>query len=259
MTFSFKAKPWQILCATPDPIGEGGGGGGGELTVEALQAQIAELQQQNQGYAKLVGKLRPIEDKYQKLESLLGTADPAKLIELKNAEAQLQQQAAEIERQVAAAKIEVSSTYQDQIKALNTRVEAAAQQSQQTQLTFDIFKAYNANGGIGDRFDSFMQLAQGNFRYAEDKSLQVVDDTGKLLIASDDTGNRPASPADFMKMLAANKLEGYQFGRASMLQLTLEAYNKASGAGIPANNGYNSGKAFSEMSQSELSKYAFSA
>lgn len=254
----FDRKPWQILCVTPDPAGEGGGGGG-ELTVEALQAQIAELQQQNQGAMELIKKLRPFETKVQRLESTLGTTDPAKLLELKSAEAQLQQQAAEIERQVAAAKTEVATTYQEQIKALNARVEAAAQQSQQTQLTFDIFKAYNANGGIGDRFDSFMQLAQGNFRYAEDKSLQVVDDAGKLLIASDDTGNRPATPADFMKLLAANKLEGYQFNRASMLQLTLEAYNKASGAGLPQNNGYNGGKAFSEMSQSELSKYAFPA
>ena len=131
-------------------------------------------------------------------------------------------------------------------------------------MAFDLFKDFNGNGGIGSRFESFMQLAGRNFERGQDGAIQVRDDAGVLVIYKDpaakagESSERVATPADFLKMLASGDAgKGYRFNQLEMLRLTLEASNKSSGAGLPGQNGYNGTKPIGEMSQSELAQIAF--
>lgn len=260
-----KYSPW--LCVDSDPgdpgadVGGGGSGGApdsaGSLSIEELQAQLSELQTKTQGQDSLITKLRGIERQHKSMEAILGETNPERLQQLRDAEAELQKQQSTREQAVIDARNEVATEKKEEIDHLNKQLSVAKNESAQIQTKFELFQAFNANGGIGSRFEAFLNLASNNFERDSQKHLQVRDDQGKLVVISDDKGDRAATPADFIKMLGSGDLEGYQFNQMQMLQLTLEAYNKASGSGLPRDNGYNVTKPLSEMSKEELAKAAF--
>ena len=98
-----------------------------------------------------------------------------------------------------------------------------------------------------------------HFERVSDGSIQVKDETGKQVLFKDGKGTeRLATPAEFMKMLAMDTLEGYQFSNKPLMQYSFSAYNKAMGANLPTATSVPNGRDLQEMSQSELAKHAFS-
>lgn len=258
-------QPWiNCIDDTPPSDDLSGTGGGGGVDVVALQAQVKELQEANQAKDGIIQKLRPIERKW---NTVAGGLSEQRLEELKIADQRLAELQQQQEQSALKIRQEVASEYDPKIQGLTKEKEQLTSRLQQTQLTYDIFREFNANGGIGSRFEAFTQLAGKNFERNKEGHLQIRDDAGQLLIYKDPDAKagseleRVATPADFMKMLADGTIvkSNYQFNQLEMLQLTLEAHNKASGAGLPGNPGYNGTKPLQEMSQAELGKLAFKA
>lgn len=251
----------KYLSIDPDPADPGaslGGSGNGGPSLEQLQAQISDLQSKTQGQEALITKLRGFERQYRSLEAIVGETNPEKLQALRDAQKNLEQQQAQAEQAVLKAKTEVSQEYKSKLDATTQQLTTAQQEAEKVRTQFDLFKAFNANGGIGSRFEAFLNLASANFERTEKGTLQVRDDAGTLITATDDKGvAMPVSPQKFIKMLNAGELDNYQFNQREMLQLTLEAYNKSSGAGLPGSNGLPSGGNLQTMSQAELANYAF--
>ena len=257
-------KPW-INCIDDNPPGDGGGGGSGGATIESLQAEIQSLKQTAENQAGVIQNLRGFERKYKLAAEAVGDMDPSRLQQLKNAEENLAAQQRQSEDAALKIRQDVIAEYDPKLKTANSEKEALQSQLDDANLTYDIFRAFNNNGGIGSRFESFKQLAASNFERNKDGGLQIRDDAGELVIYKDPdapTGTdseRVATPADFMKMLSSGAIakSRFQFNQLEMLQLTLEAYNKSDGPLLPGNNGYNSVKSLDEMSQGELAKLAF--
>ena len=242
-------KPW-VNCIDENPPsdgGGGGGGGGGGATIESLQAEIQQLKQTAENQAGVIQNLRGFERKYKLAAEAVGDMDPSRLQQLKNAEENLAAQQRQSEDAALKIRQDVISEYDPKLKAANSEKEALQNQLADANLTYDIFKAFNGNGGIGSRFESFKKLAFSNFERNKEGGLQIRDD------------ERVATPADFIKMLGSGAIakSRFQFHELEMLQLTLEAYNKSDGPLLPGNNGYNSVKSLDEMSQGELAELAF--
>ncbi|MEL7494636.1 MAG: hypothetical protein AAGJ95_11835 [Cyanobacteria bacterium J06554_11] len=246
----------------PSDGGEGGGGGGGagepQPDISALQTQLTE-------YKKVINNYRQKESSYEsalrqqkRMEALLGDISPDKLVELRDAENKLASAKEQQEQRLLEERNAVASEYKQQIEQLNQKTSQYEQEIAGQRKEYELFKAFNANGGIPERFNGFVRLAADNFKRAQDNSMQVFDDTGKLVIFNDKNGDRAATPADFLQMLASGQLdESYTFNDLELMKLTTQAYNKSSGSGLPSNNGYNASKPLSEMSQTELAQIAF--
>lgn len=255
-------SPW-INCIDPEPpAGEGLPAGSGGPSVESLQQQIAQLQQEIASKDGIIGKLRPIERKW---NTVAGGLSDDRLEELRTADqrlAELQQQQEQVELEI---RQRVASEYDPKIQGLTKEKEALSSQLEDSNQTYEIFRAFNANGGIGKRFESFRKLTGGNFERNNENGLQVRDDAGQLVIYKDPdapagANERVATPNDFVNMLASGAISksSYQFNQLDMLLYTLEAFNKAGGPLLPDRNGYNGSKPLAEMSKSELEKAAFS-
>lgn len=261
-------KPWLNSIDDTPPGEEPGSGGaspsGGGATVEELQAQIAELRNTLAGKEEVINKLRPIERKYKTIAA--GLSDE-RLQELKVADQRLAEVQSQKEQEALKIRQQVAAEYDPKIQELTKEKADLQSQLKQSQLTYQIFKAFNANGGIGSRFQSFQQLASPNFERNEKGLLQIRDDAGQLVIYKDPDAKagteseRVATPADFLKMLGDGTIGKsiYQFNQLEMLQLTLEPFNKAGGPLLPGNNGYNRVKSLDDMSQAEIGEIAFPA
>lgn len=248
--------PW--LSVETDPPGEENGGSGSAPNLETLQQQLSELQQKTSGQQELIEKLRGFERQYKSLEAIVGETNPDRLQQLREAESKLKEAQAAEQQKILDARNAAADEYTGQITKLTTQLSEAQQKAAQVETTYELFQAFNGNGGIGDRFQGFVGLAGGNFERDNNGKLQVRDDAGNLVVFKPKEGpDRVASPAEFIKMLGANQLEGYQFNQLSMLQLTLEAYNKSSGSGLPGDNGIPVGVDIHKMSQANLGEMAF--
>jgi hypothetical protein len=248
---------WDGIChvdpepSDPGPVPDNGG-------VGDLQSQINELQKQNQAYAGIIEKLRPVERQYKKLEALLGDTDPEKLQQLREADTRLKQQEEVLQAKILEAQNKTAAEYKQQIEALQKQNSSFQETAEGQKLTFDIFRAFNLSEGIGDRFEGFMELSKRSFERTTGGEIHVKDDAGKQVTFKDEQGNvRPATPAEFMKLLASDDLEGYTFQNKSLMQHSFAPYNRARGAGLPSGNGHDIPKNLSELPQSELFKYAF--
>ncbi len=259
-------KPW-IHCIDDQPPGEGEGGGSGGVNVAALQSELAQLREQIDGQKNLIQTLRGFERQYKTVSGVLGDLDPERLENLKRTDERLAQQQQHQEQQALEIRQQVASEYDPKIQALNKEKQTLQDELGAVNLTFDLFRDFNANGGIGSRFQSFMKIAGGNFERNQEGGIQVRDDAGNLVIYKDpdtkpgESSERVATPADFLKMLANGDVAkgSYRFNELEMLSLTLEAANKSSGAGLPTNSGYNTSKPLQDLSQNELGKMAFPA
>jgi hypothetical protein len=257
---------WDGIChVDTEPAGDGLGdttpqpsGDSGNADLASLQAQLQELQKQNQAYSGIIEKLRPVERNYKKLEAILGDTDPEKLQQLREADQRLKQQQDEINAKILEAQNKTAAEYKQQIEAIQKENQQLSETKRKTDLTFELFKAFNVSDGIGDSFEGFLDLSMRYFDRNQEGTLQVKDDLGKQVIFKGEDGERrPATPAEFMKMLAADDLEDYQFSNKRLMQYSFNAYNQSKGAGLPANNGHDIPKNLSELPQSELFRYAF--
>lgn len=261
--------PWiNSIEGDPPGEGEGGGAGGGSLDAAALQAQLKQLNQDIKNRDEVIGKLRGFERKYKLAAEAVGDLDPDRLKTLDEQANTYAARLAEMERQQEEIKLkarqEVLSEYDPKLQTLNKEKEQLQNQVSEVKMTFDLFQDFNANGGIGNRFEAFVQLAGGNFERNKEGNIQVRDDAGSLVIYKDpdakagESSERVATPADFLKMLGSGDIgKQYKFNQLEMLKLTLEAHNKSSGAGLPGQNGYNGTKPLADMSQSELASMIF--
>jgi len=246
-------SPW--LSVDPEPIEDIPPGGG----TPAVDPRIADLEAKLQSYEGIIEKLRPVERNYKKLEAILGDTDPERLQQLRDAESKAQMQESQIEQQLLAARNEVAKEYEPRIQDLNSQLDERDKRMKEIDREYQLYQEFNRNEGIGKKFKTFMRLASDYVTEKSDGSLQVVDEAGKQVIYKDkDSGDRVASPGDFMKMLASGaSMESYQFTDLDSLRTTFEPYNKAQGVNLPSSNGLPSGKALHEASQSELAKVAF--
>ena len=232
--------------------------GSGGPSLEQLQAQLQQSQAKAEGQEALIAKLRLFERQYKSLEAIVGETNPEKLQELREAATQLEQQKAKAEQAVMQARTEVTQEYKGKLETVTDQLTTAQKEAQAVQTKFALFQAFNGNGGIGSRFEAFVNLAATNFERLPSGELQVRDDAGTLITATDEQGvAKPVTPSTFVKLLASGGLDNYQLNQREMLQLTLEAYNKSSGAGLPGSNGAPGGSSLQSMSQAELAKYAF--
>ena len=245
-------SPW--LSVDPEPAGDMQEGG-----APAVDPRIEELQAKLQSYEGIIEKLRPVERSYKKLEAILGDTDPERLQQLRDAESRSRQQESEIEQKLLAARNEVAKEYEPRIEDLNSQLSERDKRMKEIDREYQLYQDFNRNEGIGKKFKTFMRLASDYVTEKSDGSFQVVDESGKQVIYKDkESGDRVASPGDFMKMLASGaSMEAYQFTDLDSLRRTFEPYNKAQGVNLPSSNGLPSGKPLHEASQSELAKVAF--
>ena len=259
-------KPWLNNIDDSPPANEGDLGGGGsqaaEASVEDLQAQIAQLQSTLANKDGIINKLRPIERKWNAVAAGLSED---RLEELKQADQKLVELQSQQEQAALKLRREIAAEYDPKLQELNKQKSTLEQQLEGKNLEYDIFRAYNANGGIGEHFESFIELSKGNFERNKDGHLQVRDDAGNLIIYKDPDAKagmeseRVATAADFIKMLADGTIakSKYQFRRLPMLQFAMDSYNKASGPLLPDDTGYNGVKPLGELSQTELGSLIF--
>lgn len=248
----FNLKPWQ-LTIDENPDGELSDGG-----QAAPDPRIAELEKELASYKGIVEKLRPVERRFKSLEALLGTTDPEKLQELREADRRIADQQSEWETKLAAVRDETASEYKPQISKLEQQNKSLVSEHQSIKDEYELFQAFNESDGIGSRFRSFVNLGRQYFYRSQSGALQVKDIRGETIYIDGDNGSRPATPTEFMKLLASNKLpDKYAIDQKDMLQITFNAYNKAQGANLPTNSGQQFSKPVSEMSQSELGSVLF--
>lgn len=260
MKFFFDSASLPWLTIDPDPADPGNDAGGGVVDPDP-NPEIEQLRREAESYKGIVEKLRPIERQYKRLEALVGTTDPEKLQELRDAEQRYQQSQSDVESKVLEARNAVTADYEGQLKELNTKVQQYETKAQQQATEYELFRAFNSTEGEGPKFKSFVKLAGEYFERDSSGNLKVHDENGAPIIYSDKTtGDRAASPEDFMKMLVSGELdEKYRFSDIESLKRMFAPYNKAMGAGLPTRNGVPSGKALQDMSQAELGKLAFKA
>jgi len=242
---------------TPQPTGEAGEA----ETLKMLQNLRAELDAKE----KALANSRKIERQYKSIEALLGTTDPEKLQQLREAEQLRQQQESQMEEQLAAAKAAALEGIKPTLETLKkekvTLEEATAtlkKDNQQIKDQFEIFKAFNGADGIGSRFDGFIDLAARYFNRGDNGALQVKDSLGNVVQIEESGAEAPATPAQFMKLLAKGQLpEKYVFSSLELIQQAFPPANQSQGANLPTSSGFATGKALHEMSQAELAKHAF--
>lgn len=243
---------------SPDPEGDPpAGGGGGGPTTEELQAALDNLQSELSAKNSIIDKLRPTERKYQQVSQILGEVSPEKLAELRDAERRLEEQQAKQDQLVLGIKQEAQTEWQEQVDGLQKSNKALTLEVAKVNQKFDLFRAFNNNGGIGARFDGFESLAGKNFeRNKTSGALQVRDDQKRLVTFKDAEGERPATAEEFIQMLGQGDLGEYKFSQLDLIKLTLEPAKKSSGVDMPGNSGYNRTKPLNEMTQTELAKAA---
>ena len=131
-----------------------------DVDVNALLEQISALQTQNDKSEALVQKLRPFERRW---NQVAGDISPDRLQELKDADQRLAQIQQEQEQKVLAIRTEVTKEitgeYQPKLDTLTEENRKLTTDLSKAELRYDIFKAFQFNGGIGDRFNSFLTLA----------------------------------------------------------------------------------------------------
>lgn len=276
-------KPWFFVDPEPSDSAEGAGTGTAGIepvavppvaavtpqstdgpdgdTLKSLQSLRAELDAKD----KALANSRKIERQYKTIEALLGTTDPEKLQQLREAEQQRQQQEAQIEEQLAAAKQAALEGVKPTIESLRkekvTLEETTAtlkENNQQIKDQFEIFKAFNEADGIGTRFEGFIELASRYFERGEQGALQVKDAMGNVIHVEKDGAEAPATPAQFMKLLSKGQLpDKYVFASMDMIQLAFPPANQSQGANLPTSSGFATSKALQEMTQAELAQHAF--
>lgn len=252
----YKFSPW--LSVDGEPVGDMQEGGGGSQSVSYEEFQA--LQQELSGKNELIDKLRQIERRQRAFEATLGTNDPEQLQEMKQKsqrlEQQLQEQLAKEEEMQSTIRASVLQEFEPKIQSLTQENQQLLAEKQKIADEYELYDAFNKTGGMGGRFEGFTALAGQYFYRSQKGEMQVKDSKGET-IYNEETG-KPVTPVEFMNLLASNKLpEKYVLSQKDMIQQTFTAYNKAMGANLPSSNGMPSGKALSEMSQSELAKFAF--
>lgn len=276
-------KPWSFVDPEPSDSTEGAGTGTAGIeavavppvaavtpqstdgddgdTLKSLQSLRAELDAKD----KALANSRKIERQYKSIEALLGTTDPEKLQQLREAEQLRQQQESQIEEQLAAAKAAalegIKPTLESLRKEKTTLEETTStlkKDNQQIRDQFEIFRAFNEAGGIGTRFEGFVELASRYFERGEKGALQVKDTMGNVVHIEKDGAEVPATPAQFMRLLSKGELpEKYAFTSVDMIQLAFPPANQSQGANLPTSSGFATGKPLQEMTQAELAKHAF--
>lgn len=249
-----KFSPW--LSIDEDPADEPEGGGG-EITVSAEEFQALKAELENK--SKALANSREFENKYRKVEKILGDTHPEKLLELREAQRKAEQ-FKELEEQARlAGRNEASEEYKPQIEQFSQRALDAEAKAQQVETRFELFESFTRNEGVGKKFKTFCNLASEYIERGKDGSLRVKDENGTEVIYRDPKdGDRVATPDDFMKMLIKGEdLSKYQFTDLETLQHMFEPFNKAMGANLPTQNGIPSNKPLHEMTQQERAKYAF--
>ena len=224
----------------------------GSDQIEALKAELAAKQ-------KALDNARQIERRYKSLEAIVGDTNPEKLQELRDAEIRLKQQQEEAERRLIEAKNSVKSEYEQQIAELSKQNSSLMTEQQKIAMTFELFRHFNAAEGDGEQFEGFITLSDGLFHRTDSGQIQVKDSMGRLVTTKDETGNlRPATPKEFMKLLASGRLDDeFDIKNASLLKMTFAPYNKAMGANLPSGNGAPMPKELSSLSQSQLGSLIF--
>jgi hypothetical protein len=258
MRHNFKFVPHLFIDAEPPADGNGEGGvPTPSPTIDPSQFQ--ELQDKVKAYEGIIEKLRPVERNYKKLEAILGDTNPERLQELREAEQRYQQSQKDQEQVLLQTRNEVAQEYEPRIKDLNDQLSDRDKRMKEIDREYQLYQEFNRNEGIGKKFKTFIRLASDYVVEKQDGTFQVVDESGKQVIYKDkESGDRVATPGDFMKMLASGiPMDAYKFTDLDSLRRTFEPYNKAMGAGLPTANGLPSGKPLHEMSQAELAKYAF--
>lgn len=253
---------WDGICridadppidnGTPADLDTPAPSGGSLADIESLRAELAAKE-------KALANARQIERRYKSLEAIVGDTNPEKLQELRDAEIKLKQQQEEAERRLIEAKNSVKSEYEQQIAELSKQNSSLMTEKQKIDMTFELFRHFNAAEGDGEQFEGFITLSEGLFHRTDSGQIQVKDSMGRLVTTKDETGNlRPATPKEFMKLLAAGKLDDeFDIKNASLLKMTFAPYNKAMGAGIPSGNGAPLPKDLGSLSQSQLGAMIF--
>ncbi|MEM9947801.1 MAG: hypothetical protein AAF810_17325 [Cyanobacteria bacterium P01_D01_bin.36] len=227
------------------------------VDVEALQAQITALKAEVQAKDSVVSKLRPFERNWKKVA---GDLTPDRLTELQQSEQKLleaqQQQQLEDQYRDAAAQ-----EYTPKIQEKDSRIQALESKLAAVEMRYNLSTAFSQNGGIGQHFEGFLELASGNFKSSEQGRLNAYDDFGNMVMVTDPKTkqDRAATPGEFVKMISNGSLEksGYVLSKLPLLKYTVEAYNKSSGSDLPRQNGNSTTANLDDLSQSELAGIAF--
>lgn len=255
---------WDGICRVdPDPAGDAGAGVGEPPSPSDLNGEGGGsgngAQSEVEALRKALANARQFEKRYKSLEAIVGDTNPERLQELREAETRAKQQQEEAEKRIIDAKNSVKSEFEQQIAELNKQNAKLMTEQQKVSMTFELFRHFNGAEGDGEQFEGFITLSEGLFHRTDSGEIQVKDSMGRLITTKDETGNlRAATPKEFMKLLAAGKLDDeFDIKNASLLKMTFAPYNKAMGAGLPSGNAGPMPKNLAELSQSQLGSLVF--